>query len=171
MEQADTPRWYYAANGQRVGPINDAALRALIAGAQLRPETFVWREGLTAWVAASSLPELAEALAAVDFRNVPPTSPMFTPAPEQPNAAEVLIPYRNGPALMGYYTSVFALIPGIGLILGPVAVVLGCMGRRNAIRNPGAKGTAHAWVAILLGGIITLLHIAGIVAMVFFTNR
>ena len=45
--------WYYAENNERRGPIEDAAFQALVAGGTIKPDTLVWREGLTDWVAYS----------------------------------------------------------------------------------------------------------------------
>jgi len=60
-----------------------------------------------------------------------------------------LIPYKNPKALIGYYLSIFGFfLPLIGSI---VAVVLGFQGMSFAKKNPRAKGTAHAVVAIVLG--------------------
>lgn len=67
-----------------------------------------------------------------------------------------LIPYRNGLALASYYTGVFSLIPCVGLVLGPTAIVLGILGLRYANRNPKAKGTAHAVIGLVLGGLTAL---------------
>ncbi len=33
-----------------------------------------------------------------------------------------LIPYKNPPALIGYYFGIFSLIPGLGLVLGAIGV-------------------------------------------------
>lgn len=41
--------WYYAAAGERVGPIPDADFRALCASGQLGPENLVWRAGMPDW--------------------------------------------------------------------------------------------------------------------------
>lgn len=41
--------WYYAAAGERVGPISDADFRALCATGQLGPENLVWRAGMPDW--------------------------------------------------------------------------------------------------------------------------
>lgn len=67
-----------------------------------------------------------------------------------------LIPYRNPPALIGYYVSVASLIPVLALVLGPTAVVLGFVGLRTRRADPRLKGAAHALVAIVLGGLTTL---------------
>jgi hypothetical protein len=71
-----------------------------------------------------------------------------------------LIPYKNPMALLGYYVSVFGLIPCAGLILGPAAIVMGIMGLKYNKANPHTKGIAHAWVAIVLGSLELLGHLA-----------
>lgn len=41
--------WYYALNDQRMGPVSEAEFLRLIASGEVRPETLVWREGMTSW--------------------------------------------------------------------------------------------------------------------------
>ncbi len=67
-----------------------------------------------------------------------------------------LIPYKNGKALAAYYCGVFSLIPCLGLILGPVALIFGILGARYAKAHPTAKGMGHAIAGIVLGGLTTL---------------
>lgn len=42
--------WYYAENNERRGPIEDAAFQTLVASGTIKPDTLVWRDGLTDWV-------------------------------------------------------------------------------------------------------------------------
>lgn len=93
-------------------------------------------------------------------RNLPP--------PDDGPVSSV-IPYRNMPALMGYYTSIAALIPIVGFIAGPLAMGLGITGFKKARSEPRAKGTAHAIVAITLGALSTLAHY-GIIAFLILKN-
>jgi hypothetical protein len=72
----------------------------------------------------------------------------------------VIVPYKNSPALIGYYFGVFSLIPCIGVVLALGAVPLGIFGLRVASRNPQAHGRAHAWTAIILGSLVLLAHAA-----------
>jgi hypothetical protein len=67
-----------------------------------------------------------------------------------------IIPYTNPKALSAYYCGIFALIPGVGALLGLFALVLGIIGLRTVRRNPQAKGTGHAVAGIVLG-VVTLL--------------
>ena len=76
-----------------------------------------------------------------------------------------LIPYKNAKALASYYCGVFSLIPCAGLILGPIAVVLGFLGLAHANKLPESKGKAHAIVGIVLGGLVLLAHLGVIIAL------
>jgi hypothetical protein len=101
-------------------------------------------------VVASRHPQIAVILGA------PPTMP--GPVVKDSGMSS-LIPYRNPMALTGYYISIASLIPILGLLLAPIAFVLGVMGLRYATANPTAKGKAHAVVAIALGGLMTLVWV------------
>lgn len=78
-----------------------------------------------------------------------------------------LIPYRNMPALVGYYLAVFALIPCLGLVLGAAAFFLGLQGLKRAHEAPQVRGRTHAWVAVILGGVCALGNLA---ALFFFLS-
>ena len=70
-----------------------------------------------------------------------------------------LIPYKNPKALMAYYLGIVSLLI---FPLGIVSIILGFMGLADRKRNPVIKGSAHAWIGIVLGG-LSLLCSAGIV--------
>jgi uncharacterized membrane protein len=53
--------WKYMQNGQPCGPVETAALTALLNNGTLGPETPVWKEGMSEWMAARTLPEFAGA--------------------------------------------------------------------------------------------------------------
>jgi hypothetical protein len=69
-----------------------------------------------------------------------------------------LIPYRNPKALAAYYVGFFSLIPVVGLLTAPFAVVLGILGVRTARRKPEAKGLVHACIGILFGSLSLLCN-------------
>src|SRR5262245_51403513 len=73
---------------------------------------------------------------------------------------EALIPYKNPKALLAYYLGVFALIPCLGLALGPAAMVLGVLGLKYRNQHPTAGGTGHAIAGIVLGTLVLLAHLA-----------
>jgi uncharacterized membrane protein len=66
--------WYYAADNQQKGPINESELKADFATNKLPVDTLVWKEGMGDWLPANQVP-------AFSFRPPP------TPAKVQPTAA------------------------------------------------------------------------------------
>ncbi len=111
------------------------------------------------WIAAA-LPPQVQTLPAPQPMPYSPIPAPGAPPQQQGDGTGGLIPYKNPTALIGYYVSVFGLIPCAGLLLGPTAIFLGIMGLKFAKANPHTKGVAHAWVAIVLGSIELLAHIA-----------
>ena len=67
-----------------------------------------------------------------------------------------MIPYKNPKALIAYYTGIGAMVPVLGIVLAPVAIVLGIMGLIARQKNPAIKGSVHAWIGIVggLGGLL-----------------
>lgn len=88
----------------------------------------------------------------------PPTTPAIEP-PQKDDSIATIIPYKNPPALIGYYLGLFSCLPVLGLIMGPIAIWLGVKGLRRLKLDPQCKGTAHAWIAIISGIIGTLIGI------------
>ena len=71
---------------------------------------------------------------------------------------------RNPTALTAYRCSVLGLVPFLGLICGPLALVLGIIAWRNDRASPdAAKGPALA--AIILGSLTLLTNWGGLVLM------
>ena len=64
-----------------------------------------------------------------------------------------LVPYKNPPALTSDDLGIFSFIPVLGMLLGPIAFILGLKGLRRAREHPGSKGTVHAWVGIICGAL------------------
>ncbi len=74
--------------------------------------------------------------------------------PPKTDATGGVIPYRNPPALLGYYLGVFSLIPYpiVTCPMGVAAFLLGCAGLWYRTRNKAARGSLHALVGIFVGG-------------------
>lgn len=70
---------------------------------------------------------------------------------EDADIVSILIPYKNPKALAAYYCGFFAIIPAVGFVLGPLAILLGILAVRYASANPTAKGLGHAITGIVLG--------------------
>jgi len=74
-----------------------------------------------------------------------------------------LIPYKNPHALIAYYLGLFSLFPYLGLLLAIPAFILGIMGLQKVKKNPAIRGTVHAWIGIVMGGLMTVVWSAAIV--------
>jgi hypothetical protein len=79
------------------------------------------------------------------------------PPAEEGDATGGVIPYKNPQALIAYYLGLFSLFPLIGFFLGIAAFVLGILGLRARAKNPAIKGSIHAWIGIIMGGMMTLV--------------
>ena len=127
--------WYYSKDRtERQGPVSTEQLRALIRQGAVAPDTLVWAEGMTDWIAASSTPELLS-----------PESPVPAPqagSTEAEASSPVLIPPNLGAwlrfvgimsILMGivYCASCFGILWGVLLIVGGVAL----LGARSALEQ------------------------------------
>jgi hypothetical protein len=71
----------------------------------------------------------------------------------------------NRAARLAYLVAVAALVPGLGLVLGPVAVILGLLAYRRR-REPAFTAHGAARAAIGLGFLLTFTNWGGLVLMV-----
>ncbi len=79
------------------------------------------------------------------------------PAAQEGDSTGGVIPYKNPSALIAYYLGLFSLLPLIGLFLGIPAFILGIKGLKDRKKNPAIKGSVHAWIGIVMGGLMTLV--------------
>jgi hypothetical protein len=73
---------------------------------------------------------------------------------------------RHRTALNAYRYGVFSLIPFVGLVLGPVAIVLALLAWRQARGDPSITRSGHVQVALLLGTVTLLANGIGLALMV-----
>jgi len=100
-----------------------------------------------------------------------PLHGVAAPQEDSDDVFRKLIPYKNVPALVGYYLAVFALIPFLGIVLGLSAFVLGIIGLCRVRANPEARGKAHALVAIILGGICGFGYLILLILLITAAHR
>jgi hypothetical protein len=80
-----------------------------------------------------------------------PSQQQYQYQDQQGDATGGLIPYKNPPALIGYYLGYLGLLPIIGIPFAIAAIVLGIIGLKKKKRNPIVRGTGHAIFAIVAG--------------------
>ncbi len=80
-----------------------------------------------------------------------------------------VIPYKNPPALIAYYLGLFSLFPFLGLFLAIPAFILGIIGLKKRKQDPAIRGSVHAWIGIVMGGLMSIvwgvLTVGAIVAL------
>ena len=62
-------KWYYAAAGSQVGPIDETELNRLVTQGTVRADTLVWHDGLASWQPLGVVRGMAPAAAAVAGRH------------------------------------------------------------------------------------------------------
>jgi hypothetical protein len=78
--------WFYAKQGQQIGPVSSGQLRELARAGHVLPTDLVWKQGMASWVPGGSLPDL-----------FPQGAAQF-PAPPAPQQAVAAIPAQVAPA-------------------------------------------------------------------------
>jgi predicted Zn finger-like uncharacterized protein len=78
--------WHIVVDGEQVGPIGEADVRARIERGELKADTYTWREGFADWLKLSAVPEFADL---VGGETAAPAPDPFAAAAAQPaNGAE-----------------------------------------------------------------------------------
>ena len=151
-------------DNQQQGPFSvDEINDRLRSGAVIASGTFAWYEGCSGWMTLDRVP-------GVFMLNTPPTFVAGAMPSSQSDATGGLIPYKNPYALVGYYLSIFSMIPFVGIPLGVAGIICGIVGVRRRNRNPMMRGTAHAWFAILFSALVILVQVAAIFSLVLYRS-
>lgn len=99
--------WFYTLNGttEKIGPVPENEIRALIAGGQIKPADLLWTDGMAEWSALDRIPEFQPASAAVPVSR-------GNPIPD---------------GLEGWMTfvAVMSIVGGLFYCLGCVGIVIG----------------------------------------------
>lgn len=94
-------QWYHARENNQYGPVSAAELKQLAQAGTVRPEDFVWREGLPKWTLAREIKGLFDdqsPAVAGDTRGVFSTAPLPLPTSADGNVASVARPGTVEPA-------------------------------------------------------------------------
>lgn len=96
----------------------------------------------------------------------PPKKPRRR-APDPTEVPVTFLPQGNPNARRAYLCAILGLIPVLGLLLGPFAVLFGIFGFRFAKKDPDSRGIGHAFLSMILGLLETIFNGLG----VFFLAR
>lgn len=175
--------WYYAANGQQVGPVTSSVLRQMLAAGHLTLDDQVWREGFPDWQAISTLPEFAspvppvpqgyEVPAGASQPQYPTANVLEYQQPYQPQVSYDPTSHYSNKFIRNRYsdaanTAMVLSIIGIfcfRIVLGPVSLVMGIWSLVGLCRLGIQKGRGMAIAAIAIGGLSTVLVILAFAAI------
>ncbi len=78
--------WHIVVDGEQVGPIAEADIRARIERGEVRADTYIWKEGFADWLKLSAVPEFADVVGAESASLPVSVDPFAASAPS--NGAE-----------------------------------------------------------------------------------
>ena len=89
--------WYYAIDGDRLGPVSSGELKQLAASGEITPDDLIWRDGMPEWTPARKVKGLFADAA-------PPPPPVRQPQPEIP--VRIVQPKTSKVATVAKWTSI-----------------------------------------------------------------
>ena len=102
----ETP-WYYVDDGAQAGPVPESALKEMLEGGSLHPQTLVWKTNMKDWVAAS------------ETELLPSEAPPAPPSPESPGAIETAAAtVRPWPRFTARMVDYFIFSFAVGALIG-----------------------------------------------------
>jgi len=166
--------WYYARNGQRFGPVEEAEIQRLVESRQLSGSDLVWKPGLPEWRPAGQVPDLASFFQAA--APAPPPPPPTAPAdfsPYAPPAAPLTSPPLYPAPMFGAVTTrEHASFGARFLALLIDQILLGCVGgllvffvgfaQIAGSGGSGADMTGVQWITNAISILIGWLYYAGL---------
>lgn len=148
-------QWFYAKDGQQLGPVEFSEIERLHAAGEITGDTLVWQQGTASWVKLHTL--LASPSSA-------PSVPAMPGAPVSPPVATPqtgTTPKTNTLAIISLVTGILG--PFCCLFLTIAAIVCGHIARSQIKKNPLETGNGLAVAGLILGYIGLVWHIAVII--------
>jgi uncharacterized membrane protein len=163
--------WKYMQNGQQCGPVDTAALQALVKNGTLTPDTTVWKEGMANWAPIRTIPELG---GAVPPPSAPPVGSAAAPLADgaTPDPADV---DKNKIFAVLAYLGILFLVPllaakespfaryhtnqGVVLFLSAIICSIGGM-ILSFIPFVGCLATPTVMIAILVFVVLGIINAA-----------
>ena len=130
--------WFYAKDGQQIGPVDFSEIERLRAEGQLTDDTLIWQQGMANWVKLSSVSKPAPEQPVVEKPRVEvPATPTLTPtAPEPVTSATTALPDYGDLLCWGI---IGILLPCAGLAVYIALIVLQVL-EFSAVRKAIATG-------------------------------
>jgi len=132
-ESKSLKEWFYAKGRNRLGPIPESELRAMLATGRVTGEDLVWNDSLEDWIAAGSLPQFAGISSVPSGEGAGRTGD--APFQKQATFVQVLLGLSQGADLpekaawkFPNLTRYLSITEGIVRVMFVIALVLTCAG-------------------------------------------
>ena len=152
--------WYYAKNGQQMGPVTLEVLRAMISSGEVAPADLIWREGMAEWTPAGQVAEFSGGgVGHTTGMALPPGGsqiPQTLPQGAPGGLIAGMPPPTNSKAITSMICGIVGLFApclcGIPVIASIVAIIMGHVAR-GEIRDTGGlqRGEGMALTGLILG--------------------
>lgn len=155
-------QYYYALNGQQVGPVTMEQLIALCQSGQITPATLVWMQGMAQWQPLSTIMPQAPAPAPMPAP-MPGAMPAAMPTPMpgvMPGAPAGMVKPDNGMVMAVLVTLFCCLIGGVIAIIN-ASKVDGLWAAGQYQQAIEAAQTSKKWsiASIIIGAVSTVGYV------------
>lgn len=155
--------WYFGENGQQIGPVDEASIRASIQQGRVNLQTLVWREGMAEWLPLYQVQELSgQPVVPAGY----PASPYAPPTAPYQGYAQNFAP-TSGNAIASMVCGILGLITCF-IFLGIPAVICGHLALKQINNSPlpmGGRGMAIS--GLVMGYIQIISCLVGVVIFIF----
>ena len=168
--------WYFAKDGQQIGPVPVEALRTRYAEGEMKKSDLVWREGMSDWRPLADVDELLPLLAATAApKNIPPplknlNSPYASNLSDPESAPLISSTPKtaptNGLAVASLCCGIASFL-GFWILTAIPAVICGHMARGQIRASRGnQQGDGLALGGLIMGYAIIVLSILAVIAII-----
>ena len=150
--------WYAAIDGERFGPMPEAALLGWIRDGRVTQDALVWHEGMQQWQTAAVTQPFAAALRPLDVLSE------STDAGTDDVLLRMLVPIgRSWWAIAAGYLGLMSVLP----IMAPFAVITGIIAISDIRKHPARHGMGRAVFGIVMGtlGSLALVYVLASLAL------
>lgn len=141
--------WYYANGDQRVGPLDDAAMKTLATSKVVARQTLVWKDGMPAWLPANQT-ELNVFFPADVPPPLPPNSPQGGVAGPQAVSPTTRGESFEAKAKTGMIVSLCGILL-FGLITGIIGIVFSAQALSGMAKSGNESGKGLAIAGLVIG--------------------
>jgi len=139
-------KWHCTISDKKYGPVSSEQLRQWVAEGRLRPEDYVWCEGMTDWAPYNTIAELNYA------------------AVQQPTYVQAPVQQGNGMAVAGMVLGIISIVT---VCLWPISVICAIVGLCLSAAGKSRSNTTNTGSGMAVTGIVLSCIALALVVLLF----